>query len=463
MPENKQNSWRNYQHELQRVGLVRRIWRRLSWRALAGLVLVVLAICGFQAVYRQAGELPRLLAKVTPVSLAAEPTSRKDIGKLLDRKAFNNLTEKSVELPYDGQSRRVETTLDVDLQRYLLERIDRVNSRYVGIVVMEATTGRVLAMPGFDRTDPESNPCLDSKFPAASIFKIVTAAAAVDQCGYTADSPMHFTGNKHTLYKRQLANKIDRYATTIPFREAFAQSVNPVFGKIGGLQLQRALLESSAEAFGFNETLDFELALPPSHFHVTDEPYQWAELASGFNRDTTISPIHGAMMASAVLNAGRMVTPSIIERIDDDQGEVLYRLEADVELPPTMSAQAAAVLRQMMEDTVSSGTARKAFRHLDNKLAYLQIGGKTGSIDSASHDLRYDWFVGYAREPQGARQIVMAIVVAHEKFIGIRAAEYARMAITRYFSSNHAARAVLPPGPKDGSAAGKRLVAPRPA
>jgi cell division protein FtsI/penicillin-binding protein 2 len=91
----------------------------------------------------------------------------------------------------------------------------------------------------------------------------------------------------------------------------------------------------------------------------------------------------------------------------------------------------------MMENTINTGTARKAFRkHRNDKvLAPLQIGGKTGSLDSASHDVRYDWFVGFARERHGEKQLVVAVMVAHEKFLGIRASDYARRAMTYYFGN----------------------------
>jgi cell division protein FtsI/penicillin-binding protein 2 len=317
-------------------------------------------------------------------------------------------------------------------------------------------------MAGFDKFDPSANPCLGSHFPAASIFKIVTAASAVDQCGYTADSPVHFNGYKHTLYKRQLTDAINRYTTTVSFRDAFAESVNPVFGKIGELRLRKPLLEKWADAFGFNEPLDFDLSLPPSQFHVNDEPYHWAEVASGFNRDTTISPLHGAVMASAVLNGGAMVAPSIVDRIVDERGEVLYRWQAGRE-QQAMSAKAATALSQMMETTVTSGTGRKAFRKYrqDKILSRLQIGGKTGSIDSRSHDVRYDWFVGFARERQGDGAVVVAVMVGHEKYIGIRATQYARMAMTYYFG-NPSRKGSLPSVPVSGSASRKVLTPYRP-
>jgi hypothetical protein len=69
-------------------------------------------------------------------------------------------------------------------------------------------------MAGFNKIDPDRDPCLTAEYPAASLFKIVTAAAAVEEKGYTAGSRFKFNGYKHTLYKRQLT--IKPTATPIP-------------------------------------------------------------------------------------------------------------------------------------------------------------------------------------------------------------------------------------------------------
>lgn len=433
----QQSDWRDYQAGLPKSSGASNPRGNFPLRKLVIGLLALGALIVLSGALWSAGlPLRDMAAQVqAPAAPVAEPISREQLRQLLDARAFANLTGKQLTLPAAGHLLQVETTLDPSLQSYLLDTIDRRNSRYVGIVVMEAASGRVLALAGYDRTDPTGNPCLDSQFPAASVFKIVTAATAVDQCGYSADSPMQFSGPKHTLYKRQLTDRVDRYTTTIPLREAFADSVNPVFGKLGELRLRKPLLEQAAATFGFNRPLDFELSLAPSRFRISDEPYNWAEVASGFNNETTLSPLHGAALASAVLNAGRMVTPTIVERIADENGNVLYQAET-AEPRPIMSARAATVLEQMMEETIASGTARKAFRRhqTDKVLARLQVGGKTGSIGSRTHDLRYDWFVGFAKERYGSEQVVVAVMVAHEKYIGIRASDYARRALTFHFA-----------------------------
>jgi peptidoglycan glycosyltransferase len=382
---------------------------------------------------------PQSQAVVQMISKADGMISKKDAQLLLAHMDVRNLTGKSVNLPINGRRFNVETSLEPDLQARLTEAMDRKNSRFIGIVVMEADSGRILAMAGFDKTDPQSNPCLQSTFPAASLFKIVTAAAAVDHCGYTNHTPVNFNGYKHTLYKSQLKEANNHYTHTISFADSFAQSVNPVFGKLGSLRLGKDLLEEYGLGFGFNQPLDFELAVTPSHLIVTDVPYRLAEIASGFNNETTLSPLHAAVMVSAVLNKGRMVCPSLVERIVDADGRVIYRSQATWQRR-AMTSKASAVVAEMMEATVQSGTARKIFRgqQRDPVLSQVRIGGKTGSISNRTNDARFDWFIGYAEAKEGAGHLAVAVMVAHEEYIGVRAGTYARMAIAHYFK-NHLA------------------------
>ena len=270
---------------------------------------------------------------------------------------------------------------------------------------MEPDTGRLLTMVGFNKIDPDADPCLLADYPAASLFKIITAAAAMEEKNYTARTRLKFNGYKHTLYKRQLTDKTNRYTNSISLKNAFAQSVNPVFGKIGALYLDRQDLVDYGNAFAFNRGIDFELPFSKSHLEVGKDVYQRAEIASGFNRQTRISPLHGAVIVSAVLNDGKPVEPTLIDHIDDADGHTVYRTSPRF-LKPAVSAKTAGELKKLMAVTIKSGTAKKLFRgYTRNKvLKRLDLGGKTGSIANSKHDARFDWFVGYARGKKRRRE-----------------------------------------------------------
>lgn len=425
-------SWRDYQAKLQRPGRTR-VNRKLL---VLGLILAAATVYGLGiGFFRPAdSSIPRQdepLAVTMPEDVFI---SKQDVQLLLEKVTFDDLAAARLDVPLKGHRFQIQTSLDAALQKDLQDSLDLKNSRYIGIVVMDADSGRILALVGFDKTTPGANPCLRSTFPAASIFKMVTAAAAVDHCGYNATTKLHFNGYQHTLYKRQIKELRNRYTNTVTLERSFAGSINPVFGKLGALKIGKTVLEQYATAFGFNQPISFELPVMPSHLHIETDPYNWAEIASGFNNDTTLSPLHGAMIASAVINDGRMKAPTIVETIRDETGKLIYRNQ-DAWHGLAMTSRAASTLARMMEATVKSGTARKVFRGYQRHqtLSQLKIGGKTGSIDNRSHDVRFDWFVGFAKDKKDMNRIAVSVLVAHEDYIGIRAGQYARKAMAGFF------------------------------
>jgi cell division protein FtsI/penicillin-binding protein 2 len=381
---------------------------------------------------------------------ALRPITKQDVQQLMAGVNLLNLTEGRIELRHGNACFTLQTTLDPDLQQALITRLDRKNSRYIGIVAMEPADGRVLAMAGYDRGNPNGNPCLDNRFPAASVFKIITAAAALEAGDLEPGAMLRFSGDKYTLYKSQITSKTPRNANQLSFKDSFAQSVNPVFGRLGANLLGKDVIEAYAEAFGFNREIDFELPLRPSRIELGDGAFELAEVASGYNRTTRISPLHGASMASAIVNHGRWVEPTVVDWISNDAGQTIYQSQTAYR-DQTIDRDTARVLRQLMQATVQSGTAHKEFQkhHGDKVLSRLEIGGKTGSMGDGTGGTHFDWFVGYAREPQLSRQMVVAVVVAHEGYIGTRAAAYAVMAMKEYFQdSSGTLRTQVPPPPR---------------
>jgi membrane peptidoglycan carboxypeptidase len=111
------------------------------------------------------------------------------------------------------------------------------------------------------------------------------------------------------------------------------------------------------------------------------------------------------VIVSAVVNGGKPVEPTLVDRITNDNGESVYRTEPQF-LTAAVSPETADVLNQLMIATVTAGTAKKIFRgHSRSKvLSRLKLGGKTGSIYNRAHDARFDWFVGFATEKRGPKK-----------------------------------------------------------
>jgi penicillin-binding protein A len=374
--------------------------------------------------------IPRELAR--RLSQANEVTGAM-IARALDPSLNANRFPPEIELTFGDYSdwARVAYTIDYRLQATTKKLFEAYQPDYGALVALDATTGRILSMVSYAKKPNElGNLSLKATFPAASVFKIVTAAAAIDENKANPDTIFHFNGANHTLYRRNIAALGSRHMT---LREAFAKSVNTVFGKLG-VSLRPRDLQLYAKKFGFNGIIPSDIPLQPGRFLIDDEDDSWsvAEVASGFNRVSVMSPLQGALMAAAIVNDGVMMEPHLVESLEDQTGTSIYRFQPKI-AATAVRVGTAAELRSMMRETVTNGTSRKAFRQLLRKRSYseYEIGGKTGSLTSISPRGRCEWFVGYALD--GEHRIAVAALTVHEKIWKLKASELARLYMENYF------------------------------
>jgi len=423
--------WHDYQEALKRQRQQRRRLGRTIGAALMIAAMIALLFFVYQSnnfSWRAFTKTPQKTNTLLNPSLAMDELK----ALLADQDPIILGASKAV-VASDKRLLHMTTTINVGLQKQLTDRLMLRTSAYIGIVVMDAFNGKILAVASHDRSNPRANTCLNNRFPAASIFKIVTAAAAMENARFTPSSIVTYTGGKHTLYKNQITEKIDRHTTTTTLQKAFAGSINPVFGKLGAFTLKNASLIDFAHRFGFERPLDVTLPLAPGAFVITDQPYQWAELASGYNGTTTLSPLQGAMIAAATVNEGQWVTPRLIESVTADNGKIRYQLP-HLKTKAIVTQQTARHLRTVMQATILEGTGRKTFRGWQNDpvLSKLKIGGKTGSYNN---NPRYDWFVGFGLDPEKNHAVAVSVLVGHQDLIGTRAGEYARTALKYHFKN----------------------------
>jgi cell division protein FtsI/penicillin-binding protein 2 len=170
---------------------------------------------------------------------------------------------------------------------------------------------------------------------------------------------------------------------------------------------------------------------------IPEEVASWgiAEAASGFNRTNTLSPIHGAMLAAAVINDGVLMVPYVVDAISNDEGDFVYGSSAKVD-SVIMEPETAAKLKVLMSETVTAGTSKKMFRDLVRAPAYdrVEFGGKSGSLTGLDPQGKTDWFVGYARS--GDRRIAISVITIHKKNWTVRSAYLAKRFIRSYLENN---------------------------
>jgi peptidoglycan glycosyltransferase len=301
------------------------------------------------------------------------------------------------------------------------------------MVAMDATTGRILAMAGENRAfEIEVNPALAATFPSASVFKVVTAAAALEERKANPYTMIPYSGKDHTLYKSQMKEKVGGWRRISSLKEAFAKSINTVFGRLGVFSVGKEPLKTFSAKFGFETPIPAEFPILTSHSANPEDAFELAEMASGYTQNNVMSSIHGAMIAAAVANDGVMMQPYFLNSAYLKSGRPIYRAEPAV-FSKVMTPETSSELRTLMKETVTSGTSRKVFHgFFKGKFSELEVGGKTGHLTDQKLNGRIDWFVGFAQSH--GRKIAISVLTMHKKYWTVKSAYLARRTIETAFS-----------------------------
>jgi len=367
-----------------------------------------------------------------------ETLSKDDIASALTEHALKNRFPNILE--FGGKSGFMEYTFDPKVHQEMSKVYLQYQPDYACFVAIDVETGAILNLTSFikqeDADQPLDNLVMRSDYPAASVFKMITAAAGLDTGKLTPSTVVPFNGKSTSLYKKQvLSHKDNKWTRKPTFKESFAKSMNPVFGQVGIFTLGAEKLNSYATKFGFGSVLESDFNLAPSNVNLDfDTKFEIAEAASGYTRDITLSPIHAAQLAAIVANDGKMVTPFMVQSVSDKEGKLLYKSEEASTKEQVISEKAAKDLLSLMRETTRIGSARTSFRGTERYKIYkdMEIGGKTGSLTGLSPRGRHDWFVGYAKK-DGHSVAYASLIINKEKWY-VRSSYVARQFIYHYFT-----------------------------
>ena len=370
------------------------------------------------------------------VSLKVEP-DKNEFSKIL-----STHQSWSEQLDYDSSRFNVQYTFNNELENYIKKQLSLYRPDYTSVVVIDNETGHVLAAVDYARKQNVFGRDLafTNTHPAASIFKVITAADLLENTHIKPDTEFSFTGRSTTLYKHQLKDPgvRRRWTRTIDLEKAFATSNNVIFGRTAIENLTPAGLKKMAEKFGFNKKLVDGVNLPASAFTLASDQYNLAEFSSGLNRKTLMSPVHGAVIASVVANGGVMKYPVVIKSLEEmENKKVIFppiRKDEVVLTPKT-----AEDLRNLFMGTVTKGTARSSFRRSRYLLEKLEIGGKTGSLTGGEPYGKRDWFVSYAKslEDKNDKGISICVMIVNQKKWYIKSPLLAKNIMEFYYSNFH--------------------------
>jgi len=201
-----------------------------------------------------------------------------------------------------------QLTLSPSLQPAVEDLLVEVDAPFAAAVALSIADGRVLALAGRSSQDPTlgaAELALRPWAPAASVFKVVAAAALVSEARL---SPAHRTcyhGGRSAVLPDNLVDvpRLDRRCDTLAY--AIGKSQNAIIAKLAARHLAPAALERVATAFGCGAPIPFDAELAPSEIEVPDDRLELARAAAGFWH-SSLSALHGALIGLPTRIRGRI-------------------------------------------------------------------------------------------------------------------------------------------------------------
>lgn len=350
-------------------------------------------------------------------------------------KAYDELSGKKL----SGDN--VVTTLDVQLQKAAYLAMENNKG---AIVVMEPATGRILAMvskPDYNPNDAIDqwdtwlsynsedsvllNRAAQGLYPPGSTFKILTALQ------YVREHPEDYEAYRYSCSgsTEVMTSVIHCYESTAhgfeTLKKAFANSCNSSFANIG-LEVDGDALKELCEDFMFNRDIPLGIEKSRSGFTMQGDSSVGEKMQTAIGQGkTSITPLHNALIVSAIANGGTMMKPYLVERVLSADNQELKTFEPEV-LSEAATPQESEAVAEFMREVCVSGTGRSFY-----KTSY-EVAGKTGTaqFDDTSEE-SHSWFVGFA--PYDNPEIVVSVVLEGGYSVYDSAQEVAKKIFDQYF------------------------------
>ena len=298
----------------------------------------------------------------------------------------------------------VVTTLDADLQQ---AAYDALGDNKGAVIVMEADTGKILAMvskPTFDpneirteweslNSDEENSPLLNratnGSYAPGSSFKVVTTLAFMRQNSSYADYTYDCTGGI-TVGDTKIHCADGSVHGHEDLESSLANSCNTYFSNIG-LSLNIPEYRETAEDLLFNESLPSVLDYTKSSFALTENSSSAEIMMTAMGQgNTMVSPYHMTLITQAIANGGTLMEPYLVDSVTNYTGSEV-RKNVPKSYRRLMTAEEAAQLKEYMTAVVEDGTASV----LSGK-SYT-VAGKTGTAEysMSDKDRTHSWFIGF--------------------------------------------------------------------
>lgn len=363
-----------------------------------------------------------------------------DILKGSPGKILTMTDARGVELPEAGESRLepingndLYISLDNNIQQYVEQAAKKVMEQKgadsVSILLMRPSNGEILAMvnvPEFDLNSPFTlnvdssqmtekekqdalnqmwrNGCINDTYEPGSTFKIITAAAGLEEGVVSLTDQFSCPGYKIVEDRRIRCHKVAGHGGE-NFVQGVMNSCNPVFIEVG-LRLGVDNYFKYFNQFGLNNKTGIDLPGEAATIMHKKENVGQVELATiSFGQSFQITPMQLATTASSIINGGRRVTPHFGVSVKDKDGALIKKLQYPLG-DRILSEDTSATMRYVLEQVVGSGSGKNAY------IAGYHIGGKTATSETLprSANKYISSFLGFApaNDPQ-----ILGLCVIH--------------------------------------------------
>jgi peptidoglycan glycosyltransferase len=334
----------------------------------------------------------------------------------------------------------VRLTIDAELSRVAAQAL---GNNAGAAVALDPRSGEVLALvsaPYFDARqlaerweslrDDEAAPLLaratEGLYVPGSVFKIVTAAAAIDLNAVQVDAA-HDCTTDLVVDGFRIQQKNHPQLRRVTFAQDFAWSDNVTFAKTGlglgtpgpinfddaaprpypwereGIQASARQLLEYAHRFGFGQRIPFDLPVAISRVAEREEftPVELAVTAFGQGQ-LEATPLLMALIGATVVNGGGMPAPYLVAAVESPSGTIERPHAPGGRLRQVISPATASTMNRLMVQSVDEGYARPA------QIAGVRVGGKTGTAETGQGRVPHSWFVGYA--PADHPRVAVAVI-----------------------------------------------------
>ncbi len=319
----------------------------------------------------------------------------------------------------NSEGDEVVLTLDPALQKAAQKILKKSKAHAGAIVMSDVRTGRILVWASIG---DEGDLVRKAKYPGASLFKVITAAALLEGKYVKPTQQVCFGGGETRLKAEDVEPGCHPGDKKTRFDKALGKSINGVFARLALKHLSVDEESNMARAFAIGDNVPFDLSSDTSSVKIPADDLGFARAAAGFG-DAKLTPLTALFMMQTIANDGERIRLHVTGSPDGVTRSSAGR---------AITKDTATKLMKMLEVTTKSGTSKKAFEDKDGH-PKVSVAGKTGTLALEKPKRLVSWFAGFA--PSRNPEVAISVLLANDEKWWRKGNEVARDVLDAYFAA----------------------------